>query len=110
MTVEEQGSMKLCAWPGNEALCASLARALGAATFVLETRHFPPMAKVTCALRAIARAKSQSWLRSITRTKTVPLLVLADALRAEGATRVGLIAPYLAYCGRTASWNQTERP
>lgn len=30
-------------------------------------------------------------------TKTIPLLLAADAARAQGARRVGLVAPYLAY-------------
>lgn len=89
--------MKFCAWPGNEAICASLARALGAATFALETRHFPDGESYVRIAGDCGDEVAIVCSLDHPDEKTVPLLVLADALRAEGATRVGLIAPYLAY-------------
>lgn len=100
--------MKLCAWPGNEALCASLARALGAATFVLETRHFPDGESYVRIAGDCAGEIAIVASLDHPDEKTVPLLVLADALRAEGATRVGLIAPYLAYLRQDRQFKSGE--
>ena len=89
--------MKLCAWPGNEALAAKLRAAMGASELQLETRHFPDGESYVRIAGECGGEVAIVCSLDHPDEKTVPLLVLADALRAEGATRVGLIAPYLAY-------------
>ena len=41
-------------------------------------------------------------------TKTLPLLFAADAARAQGALRIGLVAPYLGYMRQDKSFNSGE--
>lgn len=41
-------------------------------------------------------------------TKTLPLLFAADAARAQGALRIGLVAPYLGYMRQDNSFNPGE--
>ncbi len=89
--------MKLCAWPGNETLAAKLRAALGASELPLETRHFPDGESYVRIAGECGGEIAIVCSLDHPDEKTVPLLVLADAVRAEGATRVGLIAPYLAY-------------
>ncbi len=100
--------MKLCALPGNEALRQSLAGALGAATFALETRQFPDGESYVRIAGDCGGEVAIVCTLDHPDEKTVPLLALADALRAEGATRVGLIAPYLAYLRQDRQFKSGE--
>lgn len=89
--------MKLCAWPGNETLAAQLRAAMGAGELPLETRHFPDGESYVRIAGDCAGDCAIVCSLDRPNEKAVPLLVLADALREQGAKRVGLIAPYLAY-------------
>lgn len=100
--------MKLCAWPGNEALAAKLRAALGAIELPLETRHFPDGESYVRIAGECGGEVAIVCSLDYPDEKTVPLLVLADALRAEGATRVGLIAPYLAYLRQDRQFKSGE--
>jgi ribose-phosphate pyrophosphokinase len=84
--------------PGNEALAARLARALGVELGVLATRRFPdgesylrldtPVSGRTVALACTLDRPDE---------KLALLLLAALTARDLGASRVGLVAPYLAY-------------
>ena len=86
------------AMPGNEALASALAAALGGETGEMEHRRFPdgesylrfvtPVAGRTVALACSLHEPDG---------KVLPLLFAAAALKDLGASRVGLVAPYLCY-------------
>lgn len=87
----------LLAWPGSETLAQSLGLALSVPVESPVTRRFPDGEAY---LRVgEVQGRDVAIVASLDRPdeKTLPLLFLADALRAEGAASVGLIAPYLAY-------------
>jgi ribose-phosphate pyrophosphokinase len=88
----------LIAWPGNEALAGALARRLGGAMLEVQTRRFPD-GETYVRFLGDCRGQSVAMVAALDRPdeKTPGLLFLAQALRDEGATRVGLVAPYLAY-------------
>ena len=88
----------LLALPG----CEALARDLGALTAfpcgVVESRRFPDE-ETYLRIDADCNGASVVIVGTLDRPdpKLLPLVFLAAAARAEGATRVGLVAPYLAY-------------
>ena len=97
------------AMPGNEALAAALARLLDAEQGEMEHRHFPD---------------GETYLRFVTPVsgkcavlccslhapdaKVLPLLLAASAVKDLGATRVGLVAPYLAYMRQDKRFHEGE--
>ncbi|MDF3032008.1 MAG: ribose-phosphate pyrophosphokinae [Moraxellaceae bacterium] len=87
----------LLAYPGNEALARSLADALGGECATLALHRFPD-GETLVTLPAVAGRRVQI-VCSLDRpdAKLAPLLFAADAAREQGATQVGLVAPYLAY-------------
>ena len=97
------------ALPGNEVLASALARLLDAEEGHMEHRHFPdgetylrfvtPVAGKSVALCCSLHAPNE---------KTLPLLLAAAALRELGATRVGLVAPYLAYMRQDKRFREGE--
>lgn len=99
----------LFAMPGNEALASALARLLGAEEGLVEHRSFPdgetylrfetPVAEKSVALCCSLHAPD---------AKTLPLLLAASALKDLGATRVGLVAPYLAYMRQDKRFREGE--
>jgi ribose-phosphate pyrophosphokinase len=86
------------ALPGNEVLAGRLASALGWPVGALTSRRFPDGETY---LRIDSECAGQEVVLFCTLDrpdeKVLHLLFLADGLRELGATRVGLVAPYLAY-------------
>lgn len=84
--------------PGCQAASPALLQALGARGGDLETRHFPDGELY---LRVLSQVRDCEALiyGSLDQPdgKLIPLIFLAQTLRALGARRVGLVAPYLAY-------------
>ena len=89
--------MQLYACAGNEPLALQLASEASIGRGMLSWHRFPdgetlvridtPPEEDVCILCTLADPDA----------RTVPLLLTAAALRAQGARRVGLVAPYLAY-------------
>ncbi len=88
----------LFAMPGNEDFTRRLATALGAEIGSLATRSFPDRETY---IRFVSHVEGQSIALVCTldrpNDKTLPLLFAAHAARDLGASRVGLVAPYLGY-------------
>jgi ribose-phosphate pyrophosphokinase len=99
----------IVAWPGNEDLADRLAAALGCNLLELETRRFPD-GETYVRVRSGCRGMRVAVVASLDRPdeKTPGLLFLADALRAAGAAKVGLVAPYLAYLRQDVQFHPGE--
>jgi ribose-phosphate pyrophosphokinase len=86
------------AMPGNETFGARLVTHVRADLGVLETRDFPDGETY---VRLASDVEGRSIVLVCTldhpNAKTLPLLFAADAARDLGASRVGLVAPYLGY-------------
>lgn len=84
--------------PGNETMAKSLAPALNAEIGQVEMRKFPDGETY---LRLVSELKGRDVVVVCTfdrpDSKILPSLFLAATTRELGATRVGLVAPYLAY-------------
>jgi ribose-phosphate pyrophosphokinase len=89
---------KVFAMPGNEEFAARLAVLLGADFGVIETRTFPDGESY---VRLVSDVQDRAIALVCTldrpNEKTLPLLFAAHAARDLGATRIGLVAPYLGY-------------
>ena len=83
---------------GSESLGRHLAEALGLPLGAVESRHFPD-GETYLRLDTDCRDRHVLIAGTLDRPdpKLLPLVFLAEAARAEGAARVGLVAPYLAY-------------
>jgi ribose-phosphate pyrophosphokinase len=83
---------------GGDTLGRRLADALHLPLGAVESRRFPD-GETYLRLDADSRGRQVIIACSLDRPdpKLLPLVFLADAARAEGASRVGLVAPYLAY-------------
>ena len=83
---------------GGESLGRHLAEALGLPLGAVESRHFPDD-ETYLRLDTDCRDRHVVIAGTLDRPdpKLLPLVFLAEAARAEGAARVGLVAPYLAY-------------
>lgn len=83
---------------GSDTLARHLAGALGLPLGTVESRHFPD-GETYLRLDADCRGRHVVIACALDRPdpKLLPLVFLAEAARAEGAVRVGLVAPYLAY-------------
>ena len=100
--------MQLYTCAGNEPLAYSLTASLGIGRGALTWHRFPdgetlvrvetPPEPEVCILCTLADPDP----------RIMPLLMTAAALRAQGATRVGLIAPYLAYMRQDKSFHAGE--
>ncbi|MBI4275457.1 MAG: ribose-phosphate pyrophosphokinase [Rhizobiales bacterium] len=88
----------LVAMPGNERLAMELAEAVGFELGGLETRQFPDGETY---LRFVTTPKGRSVAIICTlahpNEKILPLIFSAATARELGASKVGLISPYLAY-------------
>jgi len=86
------------ALPGAEALAAGIAAAGGFETGELETRRFPD-GEAYIRHRSTLAGRSVALVCSLNDPdpKLMTLLLAAAAARELGASRVGLVAPYLAY-------------
>lgn len=99
----------ICAFPGNEAFAARLRAELGAEALSLEWRRFPDGESY---LRFIEDPKGHEVMLVCTLndpdTKALALLFAARTARELGATRVGLVAPYLAYMRQDRRFHDGE--
>jgi ribose-phosphate pyrophosphokinase len=88
----------LFAMPGNEEFTGRLVAALGGELGSLETRHFPD-GETYVRLASDVEGQSIVLVCTLDRPdeKTLPLLFTGHAARDLGASRVGLVAPYLGY-------------
>jgi ribose-phosphate pyrophosphokinase len=88
----------LFAMPGNEDFTGRLIAAIGAELGSLETRSFPD-GETYVRLASDVEGQSVVLVCTLDRPndKALPLLFTAHAARDLGASRVGLVAPYLAY-------------
>jgi ribose-phosphate pyrophosphokinase len=86
------------ALPGNEALAAELIKSLGAATGTLTLRSFPD-GETYVRMHESVVGQEVVIACSLDRpdSRVVPLYLLGSSLREQGAARVLLAAPYLAY-------------
>lgn len=75
----------------------------------IERRQFPDGESYVRLLTSV-EAREVVLLCSLDRpdTKTLPLLFAADAARAQGARRIGLVAPYLGYMRQDKLFNPGE--
>ncbi|MFN4142119.1 ribose-phosphate diphosphokinase [Aestuariivirga sp.] len=97
------------AMPGNEALASSLSGLLKVEDGRLEHRIFPDGESYLRFLTPVA-GRSVALACSLFNPdhKVLPLLLAAAALRDQGAIRVGLVAPYLAYMRQDKQFNDGE--
>lgn len=88
----------LCALPGNEDMAAKLAAHLAVDLGELEVRRFPDE-ETYLRFRTDPAGRSICLVCTLDRPdpKALPLILAASAARQLGATKVGLIAPYLSY-------------
>jgi ribose-phosphate pyrophosphokinase len=95
--------------PGNEVFAERLAAAVDGECGLLSLRDFPDG-------ESYVRVDSDPTARDVQlvatlrhpNDETLPLVFLADAVRELGATRVGLIAPYLAYMRQDTRFRDGE--
>jgi ribose-phosphate pyrophosphokinase len=95
--------------PGNEVFAERLAAAVDGECGLLSLRDFPDG-------ESYVRVDSDPTARDVQlvatlrhpNDETLPLIFLADAVRELGATRVGLIAPYLAYMRQDTRFRDGE--
>jgi len=86
------------AMPGNEDMADALARRLRLARHTLDLHRFPDGETLVHLQKPPTGAEALIvCTMNGPNEKTVPLLMAADTVRELGASRVGLIAPYLAY-------------
>jgi ribose-phosphate pyrophosphokinase len=88
----------IVALPGNEEVASRLASALGVEIGSAEFRRFPDDESYV-RLNADVAGRSVALVSTLDRPdpKFLPLLFVAATTRELGASRIGLIAPYLAY-------------
>ncbi len=86
------------AMPGTEALAAAIATAISGELTAIETRRFPD-GEVYLRLQADPKGRRTVIVATLDRPdgKLLTALFAAGAARDLGATRVGLVAPYLPY-------------
>lgn len=99
----------LLALPGNDALAGALARELAWPLGSLVSRRFPD-GETYMRIESECAERSVALVCTLDRPdeKVLPLLFGADALRELGATRVGLVAPYLAYMRQDRRFQRGE--
>jgi len=95
--------------PGNEDAAARLSRALHADVLSPEIRHFPD-GETYVRLDAHLNGRETAIVCTLDRPdpKFVPLFIVARLLRDLGASRVGLVAPYLAYMRQDREFHPGE--
>lgn len=88
----------LFVYPGNENLGARLSAALPAEPVDFEMRPFPD-GETCLRIRSEVAGRSVAVLCTLNDpdARFLPLAYISDTLRELGASRVGLVAPYLAY-------------
>ena len=95
--------------PGNYGFAKRLAAWLGAELGAAEFRRFPDGESLVRIATPVA-GRSVAFVCTLARpdSKTVRLLLAAGAARDEGAVRVGLVAPYLAYMRQDSRFRPGE--
>ena len=95
-------------WHG-ELLAGKLAAALDGVLGEIETRHFPD-GETYLRFKTSPKDRSVIILCALDRPddKVLPLLFAAATARDLGASRVGLVAPYLAYMRQDTRFNEGE--
>jgi len=101
--------MQVIALPGASRFAAALAADLGCACSQLFTRNFPD-GETLVRLESDVAGDSVIFAGSLDHpdSKTLPLVFAADAARELGASKVGLVAPYLAYMRQDARFQPGE--
>jgi ribose-phosphate pyrophosphokinase len=99
----------LLALPGNECHANALARELGAEIGAVLLHRFPDEETYLRVETELA-GRDVALICTLDRpdAKLLPLVFLADAARELGATRVGLVAPYLAYMRQDRRFHDGE--
>lgn len=99
----------LYAFPGNEAMAAALAAALDAETGRMELRRFPD-GESYVRLDTSPRGRDVVLVCSLDQpdAKSLAVYFAAATARELGATRVGLVAPYLGYLRQDARFRPGE--
>ena len=99
----------LFAMPGNEELVQSLAKALNCETGMLATHSFPD-GETYLRYETDPRGRQIAIACTLDRpdAKILPLLFAAGAARGQGAAKIGLVAPYLAYMRQDRSFHPGE--
>ena len=97
------------AFPGNEVAMQRIAAYVGADTGALALRRFPD-GEACVRLDAPVEGRNVAFVCSLDRpdAKLLPLLFAVDAARDLGATRVGIVAPYLGYMRQDARFQPGE--
>ena len=92
---------------GEDAASTRLARALGIAHHAVAVRHFPDGESL---VRIEPSPATALLYRSLDHpnAKLIEILLAASALRDNGATRVVLVAPYLAYMRQDTAFHSGE--
>lgn len=97
------------ALPGNETLAEGLAARLGAEVGHVKLHRFPD-GETYVRVETPLRGRDVTLVCTLPRPdeKLIPLLFLAATARDLGATRVGLLAPYLAYMRQDRRFREGE--
>jgi ribose-phosphate pyrophosphokinase len=97
------------AFPGNEALARALASALGARLEPVVVTRFPD-GEACVRVGEQARGRDAIVVCSLEHAdeKILPLVFAAGALHERRASRVGLVAPYLAYMRQDHAFHEGE--
>ena len=99
----------LLAMPGNEHMAGALAAALAADRCPVTVRHFPD-GESYVRIDGDVAGREVIIVCTLDRPdeKLVPLFLVAGAARENGAGRVGLVAPYLAYMRQDRRFHDGE--
>lgn len=99
----------LLSMPGNDAMADQLASELGIERGRATVRRFPD-GESYVRVESMVDGRSVCIVCTLDRpdAKLVPLLLLAAAARETGASKVGLVAPYLAYMRQDARFHSGE--
>ena len=109
MTPAPPAAPEVHAFPGNEALAGRIADTLGTVAVPVVVDHFPDgEARVRVGGDRSRRPAVLVCSLEHSDAKILPLLFAAGALRALGAPRVGLVAPYLAYMRQDRAFHEGE--
>ena len=99
----------ICALPGNEAFAERLRLELGMGAVELESRRFPD-GESYLRFRQDLKGRDVALVCTLNDpdSKTLALLFAARTARELGATRVGLVAPYLGYMRQDRRFHDGE--